>query len=508
MNPVDSVKNNSTVDMITDALCFGSEFFIRCTAVSVTLISSLVAPAQPVQENHQPSTPTLPDLEELNQAHPFYADLLQKYSDAFDETHAHFLDQTYLSADDLSQLKEEYLAFITHQVNKTPGVEYNNPNFYAEALEKLLTESPAKLIETTITVEQTSKVSKMDSSLAYQWKEYNKNKNSSSISNYLNKLADAHGLIQVIGWSTQNENSLLAILDAWNYGRYADNIAETRSVLRSLLDPIKPLFIEYENIAHREKNTFLKIVRTAIPMLIIAGFVISMTALIPVALPELAFVILAVPLLYLSFALVSLYVKTKDLIYQGYRHLRYQDNLELFPEFTINDQLEDAFTCKAKAEEIRAHYIQAIQACDLIEDGYKKQKTSKKLELTNRAANLEQRNTLIFEWFDLRDNSNLGTDETPLIALQRLRMDKNTLNQAFKGALKQDELEIKHFVNTMAKHLQKALLEEPEFHDAEEAPSTNNTLSSLRFFPSYAEKRDGIIQLQALETQIAANLQI
>lgn len=484
---------------------------LKIIAGSVDLMMKQVLPS--VEENSDE------DIEALIQTYPFYTDILQKYSEAFDKTHASFLDQTFLSSDDLAALKKDYLNLITHQFNKTPGVEHNHANYYTQLLRERLKKSPAYFIKTNKTIEQTRQITDVDTSLAYLWQTCDKTKGSNSVSTFLDKIADAHGLIQVIGWATQNENSLLAVLDAWNYYRYANSIAEARFIISSLIAPFYPLFTEYQNIAHREKNTLLKIIRTAMPMLIIAGFVISMTALIPVALPELAFLILAIPLLYLSFALASLYVKTKDLIYQGYRFIRYHNDINLFPEFQINDMLKHAF--KDQAENIRAYYIQSIKACELIEEKYQQQTTFTSTEKKQRDENLEQCNTLILEWFDLRDNTKLGTDQTPYIALKRLDSDKKRLNQLFK---QQDPDEIQTFVKAMSQHLeytlrepefrffdaqeniqQEDILEEPEFFDADEAPVLT-PLSSLRFFPKYTVPRAQIIDIQNLEEQIAAHL--
>jgi|GEM_PF-2181796 len=471
---------------------------------SVDLMMKQVLPS--AQESSTPTLRTLSDkdIETLIQTYPFYTDILQKYSEAFDKTHASFLDQTFLSSDDVAALKKDYLNLITHQFNKTPGVEHNYADYYTTLLQERLKKTPAHFIKTKKIVEQTSRITNVDTSLAYLWKTCDKTKGSNSVSKFLDKIADAHGLIQAIGWSTQNENSLLAILDAWNYYRYANSVAEARFIISSLIAPFYPLFTEYQNIAHREKNTLLKIIRTAIPMLITAGFVISMTALIPVALPELAFVILAIPLLYLSFALASLYVKTKDLIYQGYRFIMYHNDINLFPEFQTNDMLKHAF--KDQAENIRAYYIQAIKACELIEEKYQQQTTFTSAEKKQRDANFAQCNTLILEWFDLRDNTTLGTDQTPYIALKRLNSDKKRLNQLFK---QQDLDEIQTFVKAMSQHLHQALAE-PIFYDAQEddlgEEPTLTSLSSLRFFPEYVVSRSKIIEVQNLEAQISANL--
>jgi hypothetical protein len=506
-------KGSDTPNSAIDFLCLASELSIRSAAWVIW----------PVTPNTSPSTSTIPDLTEsdmetLNANYPFYPDYLQKYSNAFDETHAYILDQTFFSSDDLNKLKKDYLTFITHQLNKTPGVKHNNPDYYAEILEKLLTKSPVEPIKTKITIEQTSQTTEIDSSLAYLWKTCDKKKSSPGINIFLDEMADAHGLIQATGWSTQNENSLLAVLDAHNYVRYRSNIAEGRFILRSLADPFYPLFTEYQDIAHREKNTLLKILRTAVPMLITAGFMLSMMALIPVALPELAFIIAAIPLLYLGLIAAALYVKTKELFYQSYRHLRYHGDLEQFPEFRLNSNLVDAFG-EEKALDVRTYYIQAIKACNAIENTYKGINRLSTEETAAREANVEKSHALLLEWFDLHDNNKFCRDKAPLIALRRINTDKNILNKKLNTALEQqDRFEIKEFVSTMAKHLHKTLAD-PEFHDAEETASEEFTfydaeeapskpISSLRFFPSYVEQRSEIIQLQTLEEQISANLQI
>ncbi|MDF1684210.1 MAG: hypothetical protein P1U36_06090 [Legionellaceae bacterium] len=519
-------RNNQGLDIVVTGLSsmFSGAFDI--TAGSVDLVMRQILPS--TQVNQDPSTPTLSDLttedlERLNRTHPFSAYLYQKHADAFDKTHALLIEKTFLNAGDLAALKKDYLTLIAHQINRTPDVEPNYLQHYAKILKKQLIKSPAHAIKLKKTVEQTSKITDVDTSLAYLWKTYDKKEDSNSINKFFDKMARAHGLIQFIGWSTQNENSLLAILDAWNYYRYADDIAEKHFIIKSLLTPFGPLVTEYQNIAFREKNTLLKIIRTAIPLLIIAGFIISMTALIPVALPELAFAILAVPLVYLGFALASLYVETKELAYQSYRFLRYNNDLNLFPEFQTNDQVNDAF--QAQAEAIRSYYIQAIKACDDIEKKYQGQKTFTRPQIELRDENLDQRSTLMFEWFDLRDNIKLATDETPYIALKRLNADKKRWNQTFNDEVidQKNELDLQAFVGAMSQHLHHELMldldEEPELHeiqDIEEAPALALALaplSSLSFFPKYtesrakiAESRAKIIEIQNLEAQIAANL--
>jgi len=469
----------------------------------LTLVFPAHIPAAPTQTRAAPATPLLPEPTEeekaaVEQKYPGY---LTKFAAALDKTHTHFLNDTWITSSDLDNFKKNQCDLAIHQINHTPGVQHNSLVHYSEALEKTLiqhlrSKSPVKKTSSSSTKNTTSTVSGINTSLAYLWTQCDKKEGSSALTAFFNTMADAHGLIQVTGWSTQNENSLFAIFDYHNYMRYKDNIAEARFIVASLIAPFYPLFTEYQDIARREKNTLLKIIRTVVPMLITAGFIIGVTALLPVALPELAFVILAIPLLYLSFALASLYVKTKELVYQGYRHVMYQGDLNNFPEFKLNDNLLDDFG--GTAQTIREYYIKALQACDTAEHNYTKQKKLSVQEGTSREINLEKRNALLLEWFDLHDNTKLYKDQTPQIALERLKTDEHALSKQFNAIQKNDEREIKALVCSMSTYLQAT------FEGAEPA---NDTSSSHRFFPRCLEHRDEIIRLQALETSIKAKSQ-
>lgn len=423
-------------------------------------------------------------------------------SDTFDNVHDDLLDPDLLSPTVRRQLKKNYINAITQEYIDIPRVQEHDPlDRYLIVLEQALLEnlrskSPVRTQKTTTTTERSSAQTDMDTSLAYLWQVCDRRERSTGITTFFNEMADAHGLIQATGWSTQNENSLLAILDAHNYVRYKSKIAEGHFILRSLADPLYPLFTEYQDIAHREKNVVLKILRTAVPMLITAGFMISMMALMPVALPELAFVILAIPLLYLGLIASSLYVKTKELTYQSYRHLRYHGDLEKFPEFQLNSNLVDAFG-QEKALDVRAYYLQAIKTCHAIEDNYRGINRLSTEEKAAREANVEKSHALLLEWFDLRDNKNICRDKAPLIAIKRLETDERALSKTFQTTQQQDERDIKQLALTITNHLREA--RQPEERERQ--------TPSLRFFPSCLKLDTEIKKIQTLEEQISANLQ-
>ncbi|MDF1827604.1 MAG: hypothetical protein P1U39_04945 [Legionellaceae bacterium] len=432
---------------------------------------------------------------------PEYPQYMKHRADAFNIIYDRFLSTDLITPADRRKLKKDYMNSLVKQYLQIPRTQQHDVlELHERALEAVLIKnlrlkSPVRSLQTTPNIKRSSRHTDIDTSLAHQWKACDKETGSASVNTLLDKVADAHGFIQAIGWSTQNENSLLAILDGWNYYRYADNIAETHFILRSLVAPFYPLFKEYQDIAHREKSTLLKIMRTATPMLIIAGFVVGMTALIPVALPELAFFILAIPLLYLSVAIASFYVKTKDFIYQTYRQLRYHGDLELFPEFQLNSNLTQTFGPE-QAQHVRTYYIQELKACYAHENTYHESKRLSEQEMADRAANIERSHVLLLEWFDLHDNQAIPRDKAPYIALQRFEADECALNKKFKTLETQDEAKLKKLARTITQHLKN---EQPQATCEQQAPRQ-------RFFPSCLQHRDQIIDLQESETSIKTHI--
>ncbi|KTD15167.1 hypothetical protein [Legionella hackeliae] len=273
---------------------------------------------------------------------------------------------------------------------------------------------------------------------------------------FLNKLADAHAFIQATGFSTQNESSFLAIIDIYNYGRTAEQIAETRRIISSILAPFAPLYAEYRDIAFYEKNNYLKILRTVMPLLIVAAFVTLVAALLaPLAIPELAFTVILIPALFLGLALATKYVAIKDNLYKTLREIYYGGPFEI-PEFQVNARMAAIFTTEENAECIRNFYVEELQRCDQIEvlfqskgdDGLLRQN-----ELEQRKENLVRRHTLCLEWYDIHSNVNLGYEKVPQLVLNRLVETGHREYEALKTTLQKEFPKVEDTITVVTRKL-------------------------------------------------------
>lgn len=434
----------------------------------------------------------------INQAIAREPEFYQKLDQILDQIHQDFLDPQFISAVQFKKNQQHYFIQHFNDINHQNDTRATAPDF-KKAFETVLTQylQHKSLLTTSMnTVETKENIgtqSKITNSLAYLWKQLDKKNPSDDLTIFLNEMSDAHGLIQVTGWSTQNENSLLAFFDYYNYMKYRKAAAEGRSIVLGLITPLYPLFTEYQDIAHREKSIVLKVLRTALPMLITACFIISVAACIPVVIPELAFFFIIPPLLYLGLVTASLYVKTKELGYQSYRHAMYRGDLDKMPEFQINSRLKTIFGAEM-AKKIRDEYVEAIKTCDKVEHKYLKQEVLTSNDEKKRETNLDERNARILEWFDLRDNTKLNVDQIYHIALERS-------NQQFKTAQTEDKLKIKSLASGMANDLHAALSVDVH-HNNHVAIDTQ---PKLRFFPSCLKQRDKIIELQTLEATRSCN---
>lgn len=292
------------------------------------------------------------------------------------------------------------------------------------------------------------------SSLFWQSKTVEKTKE------FLNKLADAHAFIQATGFSTQNESSFLAILDIYNYGRTAEQIAETRKIISSLLNPFLSLYREYRDIAFYEKNGYRKILRTVMPLLVVAAFVTLVAALLaPLAIPELAFTIILIPTLFLGMVLATKYVEIKDKVYKALREIYYGSPFQI-PEFQVNARMVMAFSTEENAQVVRDFYIQELQVCDEIEAFYQASGENGVLrqgELENRKENLIRRHSLCLEWYDIHSNANLGYEKVPQLILNRLTETGGREYEALKLALQQEFPTLQKNINVVVKKLTTSL---------------------------------------------------
>lgn len=242
-----------------------------------------------------------------------------------------------------------------------------------------------------------------------------------SIQNFLVEMSDAHGFIQAIGFSTQNESSFLAIFDIYNYGRLAKKIAEAKSIVSSLLKPLLPIYKEYREISLFEKNALFKIIKTVMPMLILASFMVLISVLLaPLVLPELVFIFILIPTLYLGLVLTAKYVEIKDKLYQAARSLFYGDNI---PEFQMNERLQEIF--KNSAQWVINYYLKEIKQCESIELSFAKKAKKGLLDeesIQERDANNLKKYALCLEWYDIHSNyEHVSTDTARTLVKNRIK---------------------------------------------------------------------------------------
>jgi hypothetical protein len=262
------------------------------------------------------------------------------------------------------------------------------------------------------------------------------------IKEFMDKVSDAHAFIQATGFSTQNENSFLAVLDWYNYTRTAEQIHETKNILFSLLKLFTPLYGEYQEIASYEKNPYLKIIKTLLPLIIISATVVLIAALLsPFALPELAFIVILIPTLFLGLALASEYVSLKNHFYQSFREFYYGGVYEM-PEYQINERMiKICFEDPVKAKILRHFYIEQFKCCDNLEAFFQSKAKDGLLEteeIKSRKENNYRRHCLFLEWYDIHSNFNLGCDAVrPLISSRLLEIGKREL-ELFEAALKRE----------------------------------------------------------------------
>ena len=241
---------------------------------------------------------------------------------------------------------------------------------------------------------------------------------------FIKKIADAHAFIQATGFSTQNEASLLSMLDMINYYRAHENVFEIKDILHSLFLPFSPLLREYQSLTY-EKNTLFKVIRATMPMVIVAATIISISILLSsVLIHDIAFIFILMPTLYVSLYIATQYINVANTIYHTARQTYYGGRYEV-PEFQvqINDRIHAGYKGNIeKAKAIRNFYTQEINNCDRIDCFFDKKHLTT-LELKQRADNLKRRHMLQLEWYDMKCNQEVGIDKIPVIALQRIQTD-------------------------------------------------------------------------------------
>nr|HAT8713692.1 hypothetical protein [Legionella jordanis] len=297
---------------------------------------------------------------------------------------------------------------------------------------------------------------------------------------FMNRLSDAHAFIQATGFSTQNESSFLAILDLYNYGRTANQIKEGKDILTSLLSPFRPLYEEYYNIAHYEKDPVLKIVRTVMPLIIVSLMIVLVAALLSsIVIPEIAFIVILIPTILLGLALASKYVTVKEGLYKEVRESYYGGAFEI-PEYQVNARMIHSFGGEEPAKTVRKIYIQELQRCDALERSFHERHgllTNDELEA--RKANLLLRHTLALEWYDIHDNvDSLGCDKVPQIAFNRLLEIGRRDYQNFEDALAEEFPKLHQQVRDIIREIKESLSSEEASREQEERPQEEAPVTS------------------------------
>lgn len=245
-----------------------------------------------------------------------------------------------------------------------------------------------------------------------------------SVKEFSEKVGDAHAFLSMAGMSAQNEVSYFSFIDLLNAYRISGPLTEVKKTLKALLKPFLPLYQEYNEIALYEKSAYLKIFRTVMPLLIIAGFVVLVAALLaPLAIPEIAFLVVMIPTLLIGLFLASQYVSMKNNFYRSLCRGSYT-----MSEFQVNDRMIAIFGSVAKANLIRDIYIEELKRCDDLENSYSQQIVLTEKEIKLRKENSNRWQLLLIEWYDVHDkefklngNENFGSDTVLRIVQDRLR---------------------------------------------------------------------------------------
>lgn len=302
----------------------------------------------------------------------------------------------------------------------------------------------------------------------------NQSKNSQIKKSYqfINKFADAHAIIQATGFSTQNEASYLAIIDFYNTYRSADKIHEVKRIFYSLAEPFLPLYLEYLFIAEHEKNTALKVFRTLMPMFITAGVIIGACFLLScITIPEIAFFLILIPVVYISLYAASLYVSITNWLFHDSTSTK------------VNQRLLAA--CQGnqkKADSLQFFYMKAIKICDDLDAEFNKNYLNlESKDLRLREENRKKREYLQAEWNNIQYNiEEIGVDDIREIALSRVQQEGREATEQFV------ETQVKTWIDKVKHHLE----------SNDEYRISHSTSLRSKFFTH--EKVADIIQTEAL----------
>ncbi|KTD35885.1 hypothetical protein Lnau_0869 [Legionella nautarum] len=316
------------------------------------------------------------------------------------------------------------------------------------------------------------------------------------------RVGDAQQFLQYMGAASQNDNPLFWGVDAYNLLRNANQVVETKNTLFNLLiKPFKPLIAEYQDIAKYEKSFLKQIFRTVMPLLIVAGLLVLVGMLLtPFGLPELAFLVLAIPTIFIGLALATKYVTWKNSIYQSLRQWWYGGPFEI-PELKVSERMISVFGDQARlnaaqtvqekddllqefrqtAEAIRAIYIEEMQKLNENEAYFAEHEAGlTEEELKARKANLAEIYALGFEWYDIHSNTQLGIDVVKAVAIKRLSKIADKNYGALLERLQDTEgVLIDQAVNNLVANLNTSLL--PDLDQSVEPERDNDEDDNLVF---------------------------
>lgn len=311
----------------------------------------------------------------------------------------------------------------------------------------------------------------------------------------LNQTADAHAFIQKTGFATQNETSYLSWLDVYNYHRASESIVGTKHALFKFFQPFSALFDEYHDITYRENNIARQMVRTVIPMFIISAVIITVAALLSaIVIPEIAFMLLLIPTLYIGLMLASKYVTLKDSLYHTVRHAFYGGQYAI-PEYQVNARMCHGFGGQVHANAIREFYIEEIKVCYENEAKYQQQTpgTLTDIDLQNRQDNAVRKDALRLEWFDIHSNVTVGCNHIATIVANRFQLDAERACKGIKQELpEQLNTDIPQLIDTIGQEIKTAI--------------ENNATSTARiqfFTPSCIKRHEEAMRLLSLKEEVS-----
>ncbi len=282
-------------------------------------------------------------------------------------------------------------------------------------------------------------------------------KEAKSFFDLIYKIADAHAFLQAIGFATQNESSWLAAFDLINYFRMMNYVAETKTFFFKLIQPFMPILIEYFAI-NKEQNLFWQIIRTLTPLLIVSAVIILTAALLSsFVIPEVAFLFLLIPTLYVGLLATSCYVVAKNAIY-NHLHIQQFGGQFNIPEYQVNDGMIKSFDNIDNATKVRNYYVEEIKACFEKEKEYAGLTKLSDMDKNHRQINATRSRDLTLEWYDIHSNPALTTNQTLNIALNRIQLDgKSVCKKIPVLANNTSEKEINDFSHEVSHSIKTAL---------------------------------------------------